>query len=388
MNLVPLGEVANIDRTTASLEECKLLPYVGLEHIEKESGHFAPEFKKQPETLLATKFKFTDKHVLYGKLRPYLKKVALPYFEGVCTTEILPILPKEDKLDRKYLYAVLLSNEFVKWASARVSGANLPRLDPKLLNDYRIPLPPLEEQKRIAGIFEGADKLRRQRRYAQELSDNLLLSIFIQMFGNPNDYAERWQEVALADLLSEPLANGITLTQESMGYGTKLVNISDLYESHTINTATLGRAFASEKQLKKSLLREGDIVFVRSSVKRAGAAMCAYFPGDKEPVTFGCFNIRLRPKTNTIHPLFLSFFLRSPEGRRRLLRFCQTATITNINQEGLEAVAVPLPPIELQKTFVSTADRFERLSIQQREVTRQAEHLFETLLHRAFRGEL
>jgi type I restriction enzyme S subunit len=106
---VQLGEVMTVDRRAASEVECRSLPYVGLDDIEKDMGTFTAGFRRKPEALLATKFRFTSQHVLYGKLRPYLNKVALPDFDGVCTTEIFPLLPKPNVLDRGYLFAVLLS---------------------------------------------------------------------------------------------------------------------------------------------------------------------------------------------------------------------------------------------------------------------------------------
>jgi hypothetical protein len=75
MKTMALGKVAKIDRAVATGDECANLPYVGLEHIEKERGHFADGFVPVPLNMLATNFRFTPKHVLYGKLRPYLNKV-------------------------------------------------------------------------------------------------------------------------------------------------------------------------------------------------------------------------------------------------------------------------------------------------------------------------
>jgi len=149
-----LSDVAKIDRKAASDEDRRCLPYIGLDDIDKEVGHFSGDFRRKPETMLASKFRFTPKHILYGKLRPYLNKVVLPYFDGVCTTEILPILPDEKKVDRVYLYALLLEPKFVKWASANVSGANLPRISPERLAEYRFALPSLDEQKRIATLLD------------------------------------------------------------------------------------------------------------------------------------------------------------------------------------------------------------------------------------------
>jgi type I restriction enzyme S subunit len=184
MKTVALGKVAKIDRTVANDDECLSLPYVGLEHVEKERGHFADGFVPTPLNMLAANFRFTPKHVLYGKLRPYLNKVVLPSFDGVCTTEILPILPNEEKLDRTFLWAILLSPTFVNWATSQISGANLPRLDPKLLAEYEIPLPPLTEQKRIASLMARVESLRgrmgapQSTRQVEELFESLLAEGF------------------------------------------------------------------------------------------------------------------------------------------------------------------------------------------------------------------
>lgn len=200
VKLVALGKVAKIDRNIAANDECETLPYVGLEHIEKEAGHFVDDFTPRPLNMLATNFRFTPHHVLYGKLRPYLNKVVLPNFDGVCTTEILPLLPNNGELDRAFLWAVLLSPTFVSWASSQISGANLPRLDPKLLAEYPIHLPPLAEQRRIAARLAKADRLRRLRRTANRLGEAYLQSVFVEMFGEPKSNPKGWQVLELGEI--------------------------------------------------------------------------------------------------------------------------------------------------------------------------------------------
>jgi type I restriction enzyme S subunit len=199
----------------------------------------------------------------------------------------------------------------------------------------------------------------------------------LNMFSNNKKY---WDTITLGELCLEPFTNGITLTQKSLGYGAKLVNVVDLYKNHTIDVSKLGRADASEKQLKQSQLKKGDIIFVRSSVKREGAAMCAYFPGDSEPVVFGCFNIRFRPNPKLVDSKFITLFLRSPEGRKRLLNYCTTATITNINQEGLGLVNVPLPPLAEQKRIAAILEKCDRL----RRTRRYTLQLSDTFLQSVF----
>lgn len=140
-------EVASIDRKPASDEEKQTLPYLGLEAMESHSGKILGPL--QPLSMKSGNFRFSPNHVLYGKLRPYLNKVAIASLDGVCTTEILPLLPGKE-LDKYYLWAYLKSSSFVTWASNKVSGAQLPRLSPTQLEIAPIPLPSISEQQKLA----------------------------------------------------------------------------------------------------------------------------------------------------------------------------------------------------------------------------------------------
>src|SRR3989442_5439727 len=146
---VPLNDVAVIERDIVdptAIESGTL--YVGLENIES-GGRFVGVRPVDAGELASSKFAFTPQHLLYGKLRPYLAKIARPDFEGICSTDILPVLPGPD-LDRGYLAWLLLTPEMVALASSRATGANLPRLSSHALGELKIPLPPLPEQRRIA----------------------------------------------------------------------------------------------------------------------------------------------------------------------------------------------------------------------------------------------
>ena len=107
--IVQLREVAAIDRDgvdSHSIPDGTL--YVGLENIES-GGRLLNVNRVSNGDLASTKFRFGSDHLLYGKLRPYLAKIALPTFEGVCSTDILPLMPTA-KLDRTYLAVKSLPN--------------------------------------------------------------------------------------------------------------------------------------------------------------------------------------------------------------------------------------------------------------------------------------
>lgn len=384
-----LSEVAKIDRRTASDEERDRLPYVGLEDIDKEVGRFSREFKRKPETMLATKFCFTPKHILYGKLRPYLNKVALPNFHGVCTTEILPVLPDERKVNRRYLYALLLSPNFVKWASANVSGANLPRINPERLAEYRLALPPLDEQKRIAALLDKADHLRRSRRYIQELSNSFLQSVFLEMFGDPVTNPMGWEVTELGSLLQNidsgwsPNCDAARTRRDQWAVLRLSAVTYGIYKPEENKRLPAGVCPRPELEVKR-----GDVLFTRKNTYDLVGA-CAFVhatpPNLMLPDTI--FRFRVTPQSNlTGEYLFGLLNNKSYKRQVQLLASGTAGSMPNISKEKLLELRLPLPAQSAQSKFKAAVERYERICNQQAEASRQAEHLFQTLLHRAFSG--
>ncbi len=194
-----LSDVAKIERN--GVDPTSIEPgtsYLGLEHIESGGRILGAQTVTNGE-LASTKFRFSSDHILYGKLRPYLAKIALPDFDGICSTDILPVKPGS-KIDKRYLAYFLRQPSMVDYANGRSSGANLPRLSPKALADFEIPLPALDEQKRIAAILDQADALRRLRQRAIDRLNTLGQAIFHEMFGDAVKNPKGWDTVKLGDL--------------------------------------------------------------------------------------------------------------------------------------------------------------------------------------------
>lgn len=149
---VKLGEVCDIDsnQVLPNTDLAKKLPYIGLEHIESGTGKVIEKINDQDGKLIQSiTFRFDCRHVLYGKLRPYLNKVVTPDFEGRSTTELLPLLPK-DGCVRDYLAWIFRWEETVSEAMRHKTGTRMPRADMDELFKMLVPLPPLPEQERIA----------------------------------------------------------------------------------------------------------------------------------------------------------------------------------------------------------------------------------------------
>jgi type I restriction enzyme S subunit len=177
-----LGEVCAFDKAQGFHTG---LPYVGLEHIESHTARFIGSGDAHP--VKSSTFIFSDVHVLYGRLRPYLNKALAPDFEGHCSTEIFPIKPSRE-LSREYLLYWLLSDETCERINATCTGARMPRAQMDKVMDFEFPLPPLAEQQRIvdlldeafAGIATAQANTEKNLQNARALFESHLQSVFIQ----------------------------------------------------------------------------------------------------------------------------------------------------------------------------------------------------------------
>ena len=189
---VRLRDVCRQDRVSVKTGERSSLKYIGLESIEANTGEFANGvLSKTPESPLANSFYFSPQHVLYGKLRPYLNKVALPDFEGKCSTEIIPLLPSAT-LDRSYLSFFLRTPRIVTEISGMTAGSRMPRADLDYLLGLELTLPPIPEQRRIVDILSRAESIVRLRREAQKKAAELIPALFLDTFGDPATNPKGW----------------------------------------------------------------------------------------------------------------------------------------------------------------------------------------------------
>jgi type I restriction enzyme S subunit len=384
MRAVPLGHVLDVDRAIASEDECRTMPYVGLEHIEKESGRFSDDFRPKPEQVLATKFRFTPEHVLYGKLRPYLNKVALPHFRGVCTTEILPLLPKPGNLERGYLYAALLSSRFVNWASQNVSGANLPRLAPDRLLEYEICLPDVAEQKRIAAILERTDRLRRLRRYALEVVDSFLPAAFDEVFGSPSEACERWPTMRLDDCCRR-ITDGTHLTPAFLRQGVPFIFVKNVRNGQIdFNTDKFITPEVYAELYARCPVEKNDILYTIVGATYGQAALVNRFT----KFAFQRHVAHLKPNPKIVDPKFLENMMQLTIVKSQADRWARGAAQPTVNLKELKEFLIPVPPLDVQQNFAGLMERVERARRVDREALRQAEHLFQTLLHRLFANAL
>lgn len=382
---VYLHEVAMIDRTgVAPSDIADGTLYVGLEHI--ETGGRLLDIKPVANgDLASSKFRFTPKHVLYGKLRPYLAKIATPDFSGVCSTDILPIMPGA-RLDRSYLTHFLRQPSMVDYATSRSEGANLPRLSPKALAEFEIPLPPLDEQRRIAAILDQADALRRARNRATELLDNLSVSLFYEAFV----LGERstWPMVSVDDIATDirtgPFGSQL-LHSEFVDDGVAVLGIDNAV---TNEFAWDRRRFITPEKyqkLKRFTVRPGDVLITIMGT----CGRCAVVPEDIPTAINTKHLCCITLDRSKALPGFLqAAFLNHPDILKQLGVQAKGAVMPGLNMGIIKSLSLRLPPLDIQSDFVGKLAAAKELQSIFRRSDEALAGLFASLRQRAFRRGL
>ena len=387
--LVRLGDLCHQDRTAVRPGERADLRYIGLETIEAGTGQFQDGvLSKTPEVPQANSFRFGPDHVLYGKLRPYLNKVALPDFEGKCSTEIIPLRPVA-ALDRRYLAYFLRSANTVTRISERTAGARMPRADMDFVLGLLLPLPPLDEQRRIVDLLSRAEGIVGLRREAQTKAQQIIPALFLDMFGDPATNPKGWAETTLGNVVDE-FRYGTSQKSGTLGLPTlRIPNvIGDRLDPTEIKLVSV-----PDVEANRLRLRDGDFLFVRtngnpdyvgrSAVYESHVMQNAGFDGDN--CLYASYLIRARLKLDVVNPRYLQSFLSTSEGRKRLREQARTsAGQYNINTEGLASIRILLPSIQLQTDFEERCRPLFGLRDLQSLATANAEGAFSALVARTF----
>jgi len=256
-----LGEVLKVDNRSISPIDCpyRTFAYVGLENIESNTGRILGELDTKGKEIHSLKYLFNSELVLYGKLRPYLNKVALPDFDGICSTDILPLLPNERCLTREYLAYFLRSSSFVEFATARSTGTKMPRFGARQLLKVAIPVPPVELQKQFAQTVQRIEALSRQQYHNRITLDALFQTLLTRAFRGELEIALPIKEVfpGITERQRVLLALvGQAAQAQQPVYITPLMKYAFLLQEES------GHAFSDREQLALPLAAEARVAYL------------------------------------------------------------------------------------------------------------------------------
>jgi len=224
-------------------------------------------------------------------------------------TSTIRFKAKEGFSDLNFLKFWLDSLEFRQQITRFVTGSAQQNFGPSHLKEIKISLPQIAEQKRIAAIAQKCDRLRRTRRYAQQLSDSYLRSVFLKMFDH------QFENVLFEELLSESPKNGLYLPADKYGSGTPIIRIGNFYSGELNDASEFRRVQASGKEIDEFEVKNGDILINRvNSLEYLGK--CALVNKLQERTLFESNMMRIRINRKALPDLWLKSYERLQNAAR------------------------------------------------------------------------
>lgn len=292
---------------------------------------------------------------------------------------------ESEELFHKYFYHYLniLKEEILRNAG----GAAQPNISTKTIGDLKIPLPPLDQQKKIASILDAADAYRQKTKALISKYDELTQSLFLDMFGDPVKNEKGWEIDSLKN--HGNFKNGLNYSKSEKGVKVKCLGVGDFKSLYRIESIeNLSELNLTQLPSNDFLLKNGDLVFVRSNGNKELVGRClAVYPNDLK-LTFSGFCIRYRIESLQLTSDYLAHLFRTKIFKNSMIEEGRGANIQNINQQILANLKIPLPKTNLQTEFADRVKAIEQQKAKAQESLEKAEELFNSLLQKAFNGEL
>lgn len=293
----------------------------------------------------------------------------------------------ESRLDNEYLYHFL--GTWTKRLRQRSQGAAQTVITREMISAIELPLPSLAEQHRIATILDKADALRAKRREAMAKLDQLLQSMFLDMFGPHVSDAKGWPTVTLGQALSgaEVFTDGdwVESKDQDPNGDVRLVQLADVGDGSFIDKSRRFLTHEKALALRCTFLQQGDLLVARMPDPLGRACV---FPGDVRRAVTVVDVCVIRPNQNGPNRRWLCACLNSDSVRNQIARMATGTTRSRISRGNLSKVELVMPPLDIQERFDRFAELIEKAKGKLRCSADQLDTLFANLQHRAFTGTL
>ncbi len=351
--------------------------------------------------------------ILLAKITPSLENgkqgvvpTELPDGLAMATTEVFPLKPKPDLLDRSFLFFYLLYGPVRRDLASKMEGSTgRQRLPKHVLSNLLVPLPRLPEQEDIAHVLRTIQEAKEATEQVivatQELKSSLMNHLFT--YGPvPVDEAEQvplreteigpvpehWRVTKL-EKVCDRFQYGTSQRCDANAEGNPVLRIPNVIGSR-VSTDDLKYTRLPEKVTNNLKLSAGDLLFVRTNGRREYVGRCAIFQGEPAEALFASYLIRAQLDESVLLPEFFRFFATTPAGRSWLSGRASEAADGkyNLNIQILKDVSVPLPPLNEQQRVVAMLETVESKIATETKRKQSLDVLFRTLLHNLMTGEV
>lgn len=340
-------------------------------HLEYWDGNInwvtPAELKDDSDIIFESQRKITEKAVADTSMKSFpagtvllssrapIGKVAIAGVEMYCNQGFKNLICSEAIYNR-YLYHYLKSK--TDYLNSLGRGATFKEISKNIVESIEIPLPSLEEQRKIAAVLDKVSGLIAKRRQQLDKLDELVKSRFIEMFGDPVQNPFEWSTRPLLEM--GYCKNGMNFHTGDHGIEMHCLGVGDFKDYSIIDgTNHLPIVSLNEVPPEESMLQDGDIVFVRSNGNKALVGRCLVVYPRNTPTIYSGFCIRYRLTSKEVNRIYLLRVLKTDSMRERMMG--RGANIQNLNQQIIATLDIPMPPLELQEQFATFVEQIDKL---------------------------
>jgi type I restriction enzyme, S subunit len=389
MSLTPIKELCTpINSINWKQHESNSFEYLDISSIDRESKKIitttttlkteAPSRARQP---------VITSDILVSTVRANLNAVAIvesTYDKSIASTGFCILRPQKDKIDPHFLFYFTRTKRFVDQLVKLSTGASYPAVSDKIVKSLKIPLPPLKTQKRIVEILDKAQALIDKRKEQIALMDQLIQSLFYDMFGDPVSNPKGWEVKFMKDICHK-VTDGTHDTPERLTEGVKFITGKHIrpskvdYENSDYVTQDVHKEI-----YRRCNPENGDVLYTNIGVNLGTAAM------NTVDYEFSMKNVALlKCKKKTLYGKYLEQFLNSKNMKANIVWIASIGGAQKfLSLTQIRKLKVAVPPIKDQKSF---ADRVQKIETQKAAMTtalKELQNNFNALMQGAFKGEL
>ena len=300
---------------------------------------------------------------LYGAT---VGRTALLGVDATTNQAVCGINPNKDKLHYKFLYYYLQTKK--ESLIKKSFGGAQPNISQAIIRNLNIPIPPIKTQKQIISILERAEKLKEKRKHANELTKQLPQSLFLEMFGDPNN--SNYPVKSIEDVC-EKVTDGTHKTPEYVESGIPFLRVTDLTKSND------SKKFIREEEHKELIKRckpeKGDVLYTKNGT--IGVAKMVDWDYEFSIFVSLCL---LKPKKEIVLPEYLETFLNTHFALEQAMSHSKKGTITNLHLIEIKKIKLPLPSIKEQEKFIKKIKQIQSIRIKQENSEKEINLLFDS----------
>ena len=354
-----LGNVAQINpRPSQFPQPDEIVSFAGMADLDAQQGSITQSVLRPFSEVCKGYTPFEAGDILVAKITPCFEnckigEASIPLDVGYGSTEFHVIRPLPTRLDRRYLLHFLRQERVLKAGERRMTGsAGQKRVPVSFFEELEIPLPPLEEQRRIAAILDRAGNLGQHAKGQLFIAKNLLASLFVETIGDPLKTPHDWTTLPLAEAVQAgtDVTYGIVQAGEEYPGGVPYIRTGDIVDGEIDVSALRHTNPAIARRFTRSTVRAGEIVMsIRATVgTTAVVPVCL----DGANLTQG--TARVAPGEN-VNGVYLLQYLRMPSTQAWIQRQVKGATFREITLARLRELPVLIPPMAIQDEFAVKA---------------------------------